>query len=224
MINQNYLKKKLAEKAIKYIPYGSVLGIGTGSTINFFINELKKIQNKVSFIISSSHISTEKMSSLNIPVNHIQTELPEIDIYIDSADEINSSFQMIKGGGGALTKEKIIATFAKKFFCIIDHSKEVKNLGSFPVAVEVIPIAKNLVIKELKKIGGISKLRKDFITDNGNIIIDVYDLNINNPKKIESYINKITGVVENGIFAYRSADMVLVSTPNGVLKKEQIIY
>ncbi|AEH39851.1 ribose 5-phosphate isomerase [Buchnera aphidicola (Cinara tujafilina)] len=218
-MNVRYFKKKVALSAIEYISKNSVIGIGSGSTMKYFIKELSSIRSFIIGAVASSTISYNYLRELNIPIIELNDLNSCIDIYIDSADEVNFHMEMIKGGGGALTREKIISTASKKFLCIIDESKFVKTLGvSFPLPIEVIPMALKFVINEIKKIGGISKYRNHFITDNGNCIIDVYNLTINQPVSLEKYVNNIPGVVCVGIFAIRKANILLISDINGVRK------
>ncbi|ATW01941.1 ribose 5-phosphate isomerase A [Candidatus Legionella polyplacis] len=211
----NAIKKKIAESALKYIKHSPIIGIGTGTTINYFIKYISTIKylNKKILYIPSSKITEKYLKLFNLPITNINS-ITNLPIYIDSADEITKKYNMIKGGGGALTREKIIASFAKKFICIVEEKKIVKKLGKFPVAVEIIPMAKNYVTNELTKLGGIPKQRTNFISDNGNIILDVYNLNIKHPKILEKKINNIPGVIENGIFAKRTANKILIGTKN----------
>ncbi|BAP58675.1 ribose-5-phosphate isomerase RpiA [Candidatus Tachikawaea gelatinosa] len=214
-MKQEKLKKIVGHAVIKYIKYGTIIGIGSGSTVSYFIDALSTIKNKIKGTVSSSEESTIKLKKLNIPVLDLN-KINTLSLYIDGADEINMNMQMIKGGGGALTREKILATVAKKFICIVDFSKIVKKLGTFPLPIEIIPMAKNYIIKEMKNLGGQPICRKNFITDNGNIIIDVHNLNIINPVFLENLINSLPGVVTAGLFTKRRADIVLISTKNGV--------
>ncbi|WP_367670519.1 ribose-5-phosphate isomerase RpiA [Sodalis-like secondary symbiont of Drepanosiphum platanoidis] len=208
-MNQNFLKKKVAIEALKYIKQDYIVGIGTGTTVNYFINELKKIIHKIKYFVSSSYESSKKLKKYNIPILSLD-DAGYVDIYIDSADEINNDMQMIKGGGGALTKEKIIAELSKIFICIIDESKKVNTLGNFPLPIEIIPMSKLLVYKKLLKIGGNPIHRKELITENGNIILDIHNLSITDPVYIEKKINNIPGVVTVGLFSQRKADIVLI--------------
>ncbi|VFP77847.1 ribose-5-phosphate isomerase RpiA [Buchnera aphidicola] len=204
------LKKSVAISAINYVPKNSIIGIGSGSTINFFIKELSTISSYIRGVVPSSSTSEDLLKKSNIPIVNLNT-LTSLDIYIDSADQINHSLEMIKGGGGALTREKIIASVSKKFLCIVDKSKYVKNFDNVPVPVEVIPISLNSVSREVVKLGGKPEYRKNFITDNGNYIIDMHNLCMDNSIYLEKYINNIPGVVSVGLFCIRKADLVLVS-------------
>ncbi|MDA7742429.1 ribose-5-phosphate isomerase RpiA [Francisellaceae bacterium] len=214
---QDKLKNQVAEAAIKYIEPGMVVGVGTGSTVNFFIEALGQIKNKIEMAVSSSEESTKRLRKLGIEV--VDLNYPSaVDIYVDGADEVTKHKQLIKGGGAALTREKIIAAAAKKFVCIIDESKLVDTLGAFPLPVEVIPMARGHAGRELVKLGGQPIYREGVKTDNGNIILDVHNLDILDPSKLETQINQITGVVTNGIFALRPADEVLISSDSGIKK------
>lgn len=216
-MNYNILKKKAALAALDYLYPGIIIGVGSGSTIEYFIEGLSSIKNQIKGAVSSSEITTKKLKEVGIKI----FELNQINIlstYIDSADEINPKMQMIKGGGGALTREKIIASASNKFICIVDESKQVDVLGKFPLPVEVIPMAKNFVSKELKKFGGYPKYRKNVLTDNGNIIIDIHNLHIFNPQDLEKKIKLLPGVITVGIFAKRIADIALISTSKGIKK------
>ncbi|AYN24663.1 ribose-5-phosphate isomerase RpiA [Buchnera aphidicola] len=214
-MNLNELKKKAAWAALDYICPGTVIGVGTGSTVFYFIQALSTVKNLISGAVSSSNSSTILLEQHGIEVLDLNT-FDSLEIYVDSADEINNNMQMIKGGGAALTREKIIAAMSKKFVCIIDESKQVNILGNFPLPIEIIPIAFSYISKEILKIGGQPKLRENITTDNGNIIIDVYNLYINNPILIEKKINSLPGVVSVGLFASRVADVVLIGTQKGI--------
>jgi len=217
----NKLKKQAAWAALDYIYPGTIIGVGTGTTIFYFIEALSTIKNIIYGAVSSSNASTSLLKKQGIQVFDLKN-FNSITIYVDSADEINDRMQMIKGGGGALTREKIIATMSKKFICIIDKSKKVEVLGKFPLPIEIIPIALSYILQEIVKIGGKPEHRKNFITDNGNIIIDVYDLCIKDPLSLEKKINSLPGVVTVGLFAKRSADIVLMGTKKGtqIIKKK----
>ncbi|WP_075432047.1 ribose-5-phosphate isomerase RpiA [Buchnera aphidicola] len=213
------LKKKVALSALKYISRNSIIGIGSGSTMKYFIKALSSIRSLIIGAVASSIQSYNYLRKLNIPIIELNNLNSVIDIYIDSADEVNNNLEMIKGGGGALTREKIISSASKKFLCIIDESKYVKILGiSFPLPIEVIPMALKFVSQELRKLGGIPKFRRNFVTDNGNFIIDVFNLQIYQPVFLEKYINNIPGVVCVGLFAIRKANTLLISDINGVRK------
>lgn len=209
------LKKLVSLEALKHIKLNQIIGIGTGSTIAYFIEALSSIKERIEGVVSSSKHSSEQLKKLGIPLYNLNN-VDQLDIYIDSADEIDVNMQMIKGGGGALTKEKIIATAAKKFICIVDSSKQVEILGRGPLPVEVIPMARSLVAKKLISLGGIPEYRYDIVTENGNNILDVYNMKIINASLLETKINNIPGVVSVGIFAQRRADIVLIGTKKGV--------
>lgn len=216
-MDQNTLKRNAAHAALEYITPGMIIGIGSGSTVNYFIDALKPIKGKIEGAVASSVDTALKLKALSIPVMDLNS-LHELEIYIDGADEINAAKQMIKGGGGALTREKIIAAVAKQFICIADVSKKVDILGTFPIAIEVIPMARSFVAREIVKLGGTPVYRQGFETDNGNVIIDVHNLKVMQPTQLEQQLNNITGVVSNGIFAMRPADTVLLATEQGVMK------
>lgn len=209
------LKIKAAKAALDYIEEDMVVGVGTGSTVNFFIKELAAIKHKIDACVASSKATEALLRKEGIPVIDLNS-VNDLAVYIDGADEVTDYGQMIKGGGGALTGEKIVAQVAQKFICIADNSKQVRHLGLFPVAVEVIPMARSMVARELVKLGGDPEYREGFITDNGNIILDVFNLTINEPMDLEERINCITGVVENGLFAHRTADVILLASQDGV--------
>lgn len=217
-MDQDDKKNLVAEAALDYIQSGDILGIGSGSTVNKFINLLGSVKNKIEACVSSSQKSTELLHKMKIPVIDLK-ECDKIPLYIDGADEANSQKELIKGGGGALTREKILAQASEKFICIIDESKVVDKLGKFPLPIEVIQLAQSKISLEMIKIGGRPVYRNQFITDNGHIIIDVHDLDINEPMALEKKINHMPGVVTNGIFSIRSADEILIATDNGVIKR-----
>lgn len=215
-MNQNQLKQQAAEAALQYIPKNGVLGVGTGSTVNYFIEALSAVKNQIEYAVASSLATEKLLKAQNIPVADLNS-VNTVDVYIDGADEANLHHYLIKGLGGALTREKIIATVANKFICIIDESKQVDILSTYaPVPVEVIPMARGYVSRELVKLGGTPVYREGARTDNNNIILDVFNLKILNPVEMENTIKQLTGVVENGIFAKRPADVLLVATANGV--------
>ncbi|MDC9580961.1 ribose-5-phosphate isomerase RpiA [Xenorhabdus sp. PR6a] len=214
-MTQDELKKAVGWAALEYVKSGTIVGVGTGSTAAHFIDALGTIKDKIEGAVSSSEASTEKLKSLGIPVFDCN-EVDTLDIYVDGADEINGQMQMIKGGGAALTREKIIAAVAKTFICIIDASKQVDVLGKFPLPVEVIPMARAYVARELVKLGGTPVYRENVVTDNGNHILDVHNLSIVDAVDLENKINGITGVVTVGLFANRGANVVLVGTADGV--------
>lgn len=209
------LKMKAAKAALQYIEDDMVVGVGTGSTVNFFIKELATIKHRIDACVSSSKATEALLRKEGIPVIDLNS-VQDLPIYIDGADEVTEHGEMIKGGGGAHTCEKIVAQVAEKFICIVDNSKLVKHLGNFPVAVEVIPLARSMVARQLVQLGGDPEYREGFVTDNGNIILDVFNLTINEPMDMEDRINRITGVVENGIFAHRVADIILLASADGV--------
>ena len=217
-MDQDDKKNLVAEAALDYIQSGDILGIGSGSTVNKFINLLGSVKNKIEACVSSSQKSTELLHKMKIPVIDLK-ECDRIPLYIDGADEANSHRELIKGGGGALTREKILAQSSEKFICIIDESKVVDKLGKFPLPIEVIQLAQSKISLEMIKIGGRPVYRDQFITDNGHIIIDVHDLDINEPMALEKKINHMPGVITNGIFSIRSADEILIATDSGVIKR-----
>lgn len=209
------LKIKAAKAAMAFIDDDMVIGVGTGSTVNFFIKELALIKHRIDACVASSKATEALLRAAGIPVIDLNS-INELPIYIDGADEVNERGETIKGGGGALTREKIVANVAQQFVCIVDEFKIVTLLGTFPVAVEVIPMARSFVARQLVKLGGDPEYREGFVTDNGNIILDVYNLTMTTPTALEDSINLIPGVVENGIFAHRLADKVLVASADGV--------
>jgi ribose 5-phosphate isomerase A len=214
-MTQNEMKKAAAIKALEFIENDTIIGVGTGSTVNFFIDALSAMKNKITGAVSSSDESTKRLKAHGIEVFDLNN-IDILDVYIDGADEITCHLAMIKGGGAALTREKIVAAVAKKFICIADHSKQVKVLGRFPLPVEVIPMARSYVARELVKLGGDPVYRQGVTTDNGNVILDVYNLEILDPKALETQINALVGVVTNGLFSLRSADILVLSSPEGV--------
>ena len=220
-MDQNSLKLAAAQAAIAYVPADTIIGIGSGSTVNIFIAELAKISHRIKAAVSSSDASTALLLKANIEVMTLN-DAGFISVYIDGADEITPHLAMIKGGGAALTREKVIAAASDKFVCIADNSKLVNVLGAFPLPVEVIPMARSYVARELVKLGGHPEWRmkedKAVVTDNGNWILDVHGLSIVNPAELESTINQIAGVVTNGLFARRGADVALLASADGVKK------
>jgi len=214
-MTQDELKQAVARAAIAHVPAGGVIGVGTGSTANFFIAELGKIRHKFDAAVASSEGTAQRLKALGIDVVDLNSVV-ELAVYVDGADEINRSLSMIKGGGGALTREKIVAAMARTFVCIADESKLVDVLGRFPLPIEVIPIARSCVARELVKLGGQPEWRQRFVTDNGNVILDVHNLEITKPMVLESELNQIAGVVTNGLFARRGADILLLGRANGV--------
>lgn len=213
-MTQDEMKRHAALAALEFISKDSIVGVGTGSTVNHFIDALASIKDDIRGAVSSSEQSTAKLKQLGIAVLDLN-EISELSIYIDGADEINSRKQMIKGGGAALTREKIVAAVARTFVCIVDSTKQVDVLGRFPLPIEVIPMASSYVSRELEKLGAKPVLRQGVITDNGNQIIDAHDLQITDPLALEQQLNNIVGVVTNGLFARRPADIVLVGSSNG---------
>jgi ribose 5-phosphate isomerase A len=214
-MNQNLLKQQAAQAALKYIEHDSIVGVGTGSTVDFFIEALATIKAKINATVASSKRTAEKLKSYGIPVIDLNVA-GELSVYIDGADEIDSYFQMIKGGGAALTGEKILASTAKKFICIADESKLVDLLGKHPVSVEVIPQARSAVGRAIVKLGGNPVYRENVVTDYGNYILDITHLDLTNPATVESRLNDIPGVVCNGIFAHHKADILLLGCQDGV--------
>jgi len=214
-MTQDELKEAVARAAIEHVPGGGIIGVGTGSTANYFIAELARNKHKVDGAVASSEATAQRLKAIGIDVielNHVA----ELAVYVDGADEINRALAMIKGGGGALTREKIVAAVARKFVCIADESKLVHVLGRFPLPIEVIPMARSYVAREIVKLGGEPEWRQGFVTDNGNVILDVYRLEIAQPAELESTLNQIPGVVTNGLFARRPADVLLLGTAGGV--------
>lgn len=209
------IKKAVGWMALKYVRSRTIVGVGTGSTVAHFIDALSTIKQQIQGAVSSSEASSAKLKILDIPLFDLNN-VDSLDIYVDSADEINSHMQMIKGGGAALTREKIIAAVARKFVCIADISKQVDVLGRFPLPVEVIPMARALVAREMVRLGGFPKYRQGVVTDNGNIILDVYNLRISNAITLEEQINNIPGVVTVGLFARRGADIALIGNKQGI--------
>lgn len=214
-MNQDALKKAVAEAAVAHVEPGEILGVGTGSTANFFIDALAAIRDDIPGAVASSQATADRLKRIGIEVVELNS-VGSISVYVDGADEINAALEMIKGGGAALTREKIVAAVARKFVCICDASKQVQQLGKFPLPIEVIPMARSYVARELVKLGGSPVYREGVVTDNGNVILDVWNLNIAVPKQMEERINNIVGVVTNGLFALRPADVLLVGTASGV--------
>lgn len=216
-MNNETGKQAAAIAALTFIENDMVIGVGTGSTVNYFIEELKKVKDKLDGVVASSAATAEKLKALSIPLLDLNSA-GEIALYIDGADEINPAKKMVKGGGGALTREKIIATVAKKFVCIADESKYVDLLGAFPIAVEVIPMARSYVARQIVTMGGDPVYREGFVSDNGNAILDVYNLKLLEPTAMEDKLKSIVGVVESGIFSHRPADVLLLGSKKGVQK------
>lgn len=218
-MTQDDLKKAVAKAAVDYIAprleRNSVVGVGTGSTANFFIDMLAELKNEFDGAVASSEATAERLKSHGIPVYDLNSA-GELEFYVDGADETNEHLELIKGGGGALTREKIVAEVAKTFICIADGSKKVDLLGDFPLPVEVLPMARSLVGREIVKLGGDPVYRDGFTTDNGNIILDIYNMDLSRPIQMEERLNNIVGVVTNGLFARRPADLLLLGTNSGV--------
>ncbi|CAG9295767.1 ribose-5-phosphate isomerase RpiA [Celerinatantimonas diazotrophica] len=217
-MTQDELKQAVGQAAIKYVKPGTIIGVGTGSTVNYFIDALKPIASQLDGAVASSVQSAERLRKLGIEVLDLNS-VDRLDIYIDGADEITPHNAMIKGGGAALTREKIVSAVAKTFICIVDQSKQVDVLGQFPLPVEVIPMARSYVARELVKLGGMPEYRQGVVTDNGNIILDVHNFEILDPVAMEKAINNIPGVVTNGIFALRGADQVIIGTSQGITER-----
>ena len=214
-MNQDEMKQAVAREAIRYVEEGTVVGVGTGSTANFFIDELAKMKFDIKGAVASSEATAARLQKHGIPVLDLNA-VDEMPVYIDGADEANRHLHLVKGGGGALTREKIVAQVARRFICIADASKLVETLGTFPLPIEVIPMARSYVARELVRLGGRPELRQGFTTDNGNVILDVHGLAITEPAKLEAALNNLPGVVTNGLFALRPADALLLGTPEGV--------
>jgi ribose 5-phosphate isomerase A len=210
-------KKAAAEAALEYIEWDMVIGVGTGSTADYFIDSLVKVKNQLDGAVASSVSTAERLKQHNIPVLEL-TDTGDLPLYVDGADEATRHLHLIKGGGGALTREKIVAAASEKFVCVADESKLVDVLGAFPLPIEVIPMARSFLGRQLVKLGGQPELRAGFTTDNGNLIVDVHNLKIMNPVEMEESLDHIAGVVTNGIFARRPADVLLLGTDSGVEK------
>lgn len=208
------LKQNAAEAAIQYADQG-IIGVGTGSTVRYFIEALAKIKHRIETTVASSNATTELLNAYQIPISPLNSA-GTVDVYVDGADEFNRHGQLIKGGGGALTREKVIAAAAKRFICIVDASKEVTLLGHGALPVEVIPMARSFVARQLVKLGGQPEYRDNFVTDNGNDILDVFNLDISQPERLEATLNNIPGVVTNGIFALNPSNLILIASPNGI--------
>ena len=217
-MSQEQKKRNAAKAAIEHINNNAVIGVGTGSTVNFFIEELAKNKGLIDGAVSSSVATENLLKQHNIPVVPLNSVI-ELPIYIDGADEATKNKHLIKGGGGALTREKIIAAASEQFVCIIDDTKLVPLLGNFPLPVEFVPMAQSYVAREITKLGGQPELRQNFTTDNGNVILDIHNMKIENPSEIENKLNQITGVVTNGLFAKRPADVLIIASDNEVIKK-----
>ena len=214
-MNQDDLKRAVARAAIEYVPADCIVGVGTGSTANFFIDELDGIKHRIRGAVASSEASAKRLQGHGIEVVSLN-DAGSLPVYVDGADEITRHMHMIKGGGGALTREKIVAAASRKFICVCDASKLVDVLGKFPLPIEVIPMARSSVARQLVALGGQPRLRENFVTDNGNIIFDVHGLQIMNPVELESTLDHIAGIVTNGLFARRPADVLLLGTAEGI--------
>ena len=214
-MNPDSKKLKVAKSSLDYIEHDCVLGVGTGSTVNFLIDLLPDVINKIQAVVSSSDESTKRLEAHGFEVANLNN-IGNIDLYIDGADEATKNLHLIKGGGGALTREKILAASAKKFICIVDDSKIVDRLGNFPLPIEVLPMAQSYIAREIVKMKGQPILRENFITDNGNHILDIHNLDITNPIETETVINQIPGVMTVGIFARRPANILLIAEENTI--------
>jgi ribose 5-phosphate isomerase A len=220
-MNQDQLKELVAREALKHVVEDSVVGVGSGSTVFKFIDALASIKHKIEGAVAASEASAERLKKHGIRVFELNS-VNELPVYIDGADEITEHLHMIKGGGGALTREKITAAVAKRFVCICDASKLVPVLGKFPLPVEVIPMARSYVAREIVKMGGHPRLREGFTTDNGNVVLDCHGMTLLDPPQTETGLNQIAGVVSNGIFARRPADVLLLAEASGVLTKKRV--
>lgn len=215
-MTQDELKNEVAKAALKYVTPGTIIGVGTGSTANFFIDQLATIKDSIQGAVASSIDTANRLRSIGINVVNLN-EIEEISVYVDGADESDHQLNLLKGGGGALTREKIVAAVSKQFICIADESKLVDVIGKFPLPIEVVPMAANYVKREIiKSIGGSPVLREELTTDNGNLILDIHGLTIDEPKALENRLNNIVGIVTNGLFANRGADILLLGSESGV--------
>lgn len=214
-MTQDEMKKAVATAALEYVTVGSVIGVGTGSTANYFIDALAGIKHKIEGAVASSTVSAERLKRQGIPLLDLNS-VDELALYVDGADEANRYLQLVKGGGGALTREKIVAAVSKHFVCIADDSKLVEVLGKFPLPIEVIPMARSYVARQILTMGGQPVYREGFVTDNGNVILDIHHLTIADAVKVEQQLNNITGVVTNGLFAQRAANVLLLGTKTGI--------
>lgn len=219
-MTQDELKQAVARAALDYVVPGTIIGVGTGSTANCFIDELGKIRERIAAAVASSEATARRLAGHGIRVVDLN-EVVDLPVYVDGADEIDPGLAMIKGGGGALTREKIVAAVAQKFVCIADRSKQVPVLGKFPLPIEVIPMARAQVARALAKLGGEARLREGFVTDNGNLILDVKGLAIHEPQALEAHLNAIVGIVTNGLFALRGADVALLAGEDGIQTLER---
>ncbi|MFT3741779.1 MAG: ribose-5-phosphate isomerase RpiA [Gammaproteobacteria bacterium] len=215
-MKQDALKQLAAQAALSWVPKQAIVGVGTGSTVNYFIDALAVLKGQIETTVASSEETARRLKALHLPVSDLN-HVNGIDVYIDGADEANSHLYLIKGRGGALTREKILATAAKQFICIIDKSKQKAVLGQdSPIPVEVLPMARSLVAREIVRLGGDPVYRQGYLTDNGNVILDVYNLKTTDPVALETQLKMITGVVDNGLFALRPADILLVASETGI--------
>jgi len=214
-MHQAEKKRLAAEAALEYIQDGIILGVGTGSTVNHFIDALPQVRGKIQALVASSDATRERLEKLDFDVVEL-SEVGDVDLYVDGADEANKHFHLVKGGGGALTREKVLAGAARKFVCIIDDSKMVGVLGAFPLPIEVIPMARSFVSRRMIKLRGQPVYREGFTTDNGNEIVDIYNLSMTNPVEMEERVNRIPGVVTVGLFAHRGADILIIADDNGI--------
>lgn len=214
-MSQDNLKKAAAEAALEEVKEGMIVGIGTGSTVNHFIDLLADIRDRIEGTVASSEASRKRLENAGLPVLELNAT-GTLPLYVDGADEATENGSLIKGGGGALTREKIVATASSRFICIVDESKMVKVLGAFPLPVEVLPMARSFVARKLVALGGTPEYRMDFTTDNGNIILDVHNMDLTRPTEMEQQINNIPGVIANGIFSQRKADRIIVATTAGI--------
>lgn len=213
-MSQQQLKQQAAQAALQYLKTGGVIGVGTGSTVNLFIDALAAHKGKIEAAVASSKATEVRLKALGIPLCDLNS-VSNLPLYVDGADEFNHHKYLIKGGGGALTREKIIAAVANRFVCIVDETKKVGVLGKFPLPIEVIPMARSYVAREIVKLGGDPVYREGFVTDNGNVILDIHNLDLLDPIKTESILNNITGIVANGLFVKRAADCIVVATKTG---------
>jgi ribose 5-phosphate isomerase A len=220
MITQADLKRAVAKAALRFVPEGRIIGVGTGSTADLFIDELAAVKDRIRGAVTSSERSGQRLAAHGIRLFDLN-DVDDLPVYIDGADEIDGSFSMIKGGGAALTREKIVAAVARQFVCIADESKRVDVLGRFPLPVEVIPMARRYVARRLAELGGEPRWREGVVTDNGNVILDVHGLRITDPVGLETAIDGIVGVVTNGLFAKRGADVLLLGTTDGVIESRR---
>lgn len=219
-MDQSEKKRAAAEAALAFIRPGTRLGVGTGSTVNFLIDALPRVAGDIEVLVASSVATERRLRAAGFQLAELSS-VGELDLYVDGADEVNKQFHLIKGGGGALTREKVLAGAARRFVCIVDESKRVGVLGKFPLPVEVIPMAQAFVARQFVKVRGQPILRKDFVTDNGNTIIDVHNLSISNPLEFEQRFNQVPGIVTVGIFAQRPADVLLIASEHGVETRER---